>query len=125
MGGIRGVLAATVILSSIAWATQPMSFWKWEIPFLIGVAVAIGILLLLIRKAGKSELVTGLAGGIASLVIFGAFFTPLFALLAWALIVGTGLIPKIKVKQVLWGMAPMLWRMVMGIGWVIFGNFLL
>lgn len=125
MGGIRGTLAATVLLSGIAWFTQPTNFWNWEIPFLICVAITLGILLFLARKAGDSEIVSGLAGGMASLVVFGAFFTPFLALVLWALLVGTGLIPKLRVKQVLWGFSPMLWRVVMGIGWVIYGNILL
>ena len=125
MGGIRGALAATVILSGIVWMKHPTNFWAWERLLLIGVSISLGILMLLIRKAGKSELVAGLAGGLASLVVFGAFFTPFLALLSWALVVGTGLIPKFRVKQVFWGMAPMLWRVVIGVGWIVFGNILL
>lgn len=125
IGGIRGALAATLILSGIAWFIHPTNFWKWEIPFLISVAITLGILLFLARKAGNSEIVSGLGGGVASLVVFGAFLTPLLAIFLGALIVGTGLIPKLRVKQVLWGFSPMIWRVVMGIGWIIYGNFLL
>lgn len=125
MGGIRGTLAATVILSGIVWMTHSTNFWAWEFPLLIGLLFSLGILKLLIRKAGKSEIVAGFAGGLASLVVFGAFFTPLLALLGWALIVGTGLIPKLRVKEIIWGMAPMFWRVVIGVGWIIYGNVLL
>lgn len=126
MGGIRGTLVTTFLLSGIAWFTHPTDFWKWEVPFLIGVAITLGILLVLARKAGKkSEIVSGLAGGVASLVVFGAFITPFLALFLWALIMGTGLIPKLKLDTVLWGVSPMLWRVVMGIGWIIYGNLLL
>lgn len=125
IGGVRGALAGTVLMSSIAWFTHPKNFWSWEIPFLIGVAFALGILLLLARKAGKSDNVSGLVGGMASMVVFGAFMTPLLALFLWALIIGTGLIPRLRVKQVLWGFAPVVWRLLMGIGWVIYGNFLI
>jgi signal transduction histidine kinase len=125
MWGVRGALAATGILSIIAWYTQPISFWKWEIALLFGVSLAIAILMLLVRKAGKSEVIAGMAGGLASLVVFGAFLTPFLAIFAWGLIVGTGLIPKLKIKQVIWGIAPMVWRVVMGIGWIIVGNILL
>jgi hypothetical protein len=124
VGGVRGALAGTVLLSSIAWFTHPTNFWSWEIPFLIGVAIALGILLFLARKAGTSDNVAGLAGGMASMVVFGAFLTPLLALFFWAMIIGTGLIPRLRGKQVLWGFAPVLWRAFMGIGWVIYGNFL-
>lgn len=125
MGGTRGVFAATVLFSGLIWVVQPARFLDWEIPLLIGVALSLGILWWFVRKAGKSEVVIGLAGGIVSLVVFGAFFTPLLAIFSWALIVGTGLIPKINTKQIIWGIAPMLWRMVMGLGWLIFGNILL
>lgn len=125
MGGIRGTLVATLLLSGLAWFTHPRDFWKWEIPFLIGVMITIGILLVLARKAGKSEIISGLAGGVASLVVFGAFITPFLALFLWALIMGTGLVPKLNIKTVLWGFSPMLWRAVMGIGWIVYGNLLL
>lgn len=125
MGGTRGVFAATVLLSGIVWATQPTRFLIWEIPLLIGVALSLAILWWFVRKAGKSELVIGLAGGIASLVVFGAFFTPILAIISWALIIGTGLIPRINTKQILWGIAPMLWRIVMGLGWLVLGNILI
>jgi hypothetical protein len=125
MGGIRGILAAFVVLSGIIWATHQSNFWRWEFPLMIGIMFSQGILMLLVRKAGKSELIAGLAGGLASLVVFGAFFTPIFALLFWALIVGTGLVPKFRVKQVFWGIAPMIWRVVLGIGWIVLGNILI
>lgn len=125
VGGVRGALAGTVLLSSIAWFTHPTNFWSWEIPFLISVAIVLGILLLLARKAGMSDNISGLAGGMASMVVFAAFLTPLLALLFWALVIGTGLIPRLRVKQVFWGFAPVLWRALMGIGWVIYGNFLI
>lgn len=125
MGGIRGTFVTTLLLSGLAWFTHPTDFWKWEIPFLIGVAITLGILLVLVRKAGKSEIVSGLAGGVASLVVFGASLTPFLALFLWALVLGTGLVPKLNVKTVLWGFSPMLWRAAMGIGWIIYGNLLL
>ncbi|AGA69935.1 hypothetical protein Desdi_2512 [Desulfitobacterium dichloroeliminans LMG P-21439] len=125
IGGIRGALAATLIMSGILWYTHPDNFWLWELIFLSGVGISIGILYYFLRKAGQSNIVAGLAGGIASLVIFGAFITPLLAILAWALVVGVGLIPKIKFKEVAWGFSPVLWRAVMGLLCVVVGNILI
>lgn len=125
MGGIRGASAAAFIMSGILWYTRPDQFWFWEIPFLIGLGLSIGMLLYFVKKAGESNIVTGLAGGIASLVVFGAFFTPMLAVIAWALIVGTGLIPKIRLKEVGWGASPVLWRAIMGISLIIVGNIII
>lgn len=125
IGGIRGALAAAFIVSGILWYTHPDNFWQWEIPFLIGVGISIGILLYFVKKAGQSNIVTGLAGGIVSLVVFGAFFTPILAVIAWALIVGTGLIPKIRLKEVGWGFSPVLWRALMGILCIVIGNIMI
>ncbi|HHY26501.1 MAG TPA: hypothetical protein GX523_07100 [Desulfitobacterium dehalogenans] len=122
MGGIRGALAAAFIISGILWYTHPDNFWLWEVPFIIGVFISIGALLYFAKKARQSNVVAGLAGGIASLVVFGAFFTPILAVIVWALIVGTGLIPKIRLKEVVWGISPILWRALMGILCIIFGN---
>ncbi|MGE4273478.1 MAG: hypothetical protein ACRKFN_03140 [Desulfitobacterium sp.] len=125
IGGIRGALAAALIMSGILWYTHPTNFWLWEILFLGGVGICIGILLYFVEKAGRSNIVAGLAGGIASLVVFGAFITPLLAILTWALVVGVGLIPKIKFKEVAWGFSPVLWRAVMGILCIVVGNILI
>jgi len=123
--GIRGIMGATLILTSLIWLVKQEKFWSWEIPLLLVVSGAVGLLLYLSRKAGESELVAGLAGGITSLVVFGAFLTPLMALISWALFIGTGLIPHFRRKQVLWGIAPVLWRTCLGITWIIWGNILL
>lgn len=125
IGGIRGALVAALILSGIVWYTHPDNFWSLEVPILIGALICIGILLYLVKKAGQSNIVAGLAGGIASLVIFGAFFTPLLAVIAWALVVGTGLIPKIKLKEAAWGVSPMLWRALLGILCIVIGNLMI
>lgn len=125
VGGIRGAMAAAFIISGILWYSHPENFWIWEIPFLIGIIVSIIILLYFVKKAGQSNIVTGLAGGIASLVVFGAFFTPILAVIAWALIVGTGLIPKIKLKEVGWGFSPVLWRIFMGLLCIVIGNIMI
>ena len=125
MGGIKGILASVVILSGVAGLTHPFDFWKWELALMIGVCLAIGILVYLSKKAEKSGVVIGLAGGLATFVVLGAFITPILALIATALVIGTGLIPQVKLNQVLWGMSPALWRALMGVCWIIIGNLML
>ena len=107
IGGIRGALVAALILSGIVWYTHPDNFWSLEVPFLIGALIGIGVLWYFVKKAGQSSIVAGLAGGIASLVI------------------GTGLIPKIKLKEVAWGVSPMLWRALLGILCIVIGNLMI
>lgn len=125
VGGIRGSILAAIILSGILFYKHPADFWRWEVYFLGGLILCILLLLYFVKKAGQSNIVTGLAGGIASLVVFGAFFTPLLAVLAWALVVGTGLIPKLKLKEVAWGFSPVLWRAFMGLLCLILGNIII
>ncbi|MDR3598972.1 MAG: hypothetical protein P4L49_00565 [Desulfosporosinus sp.] len=124
-GGVWGTVAATVALSGINFLTYDSAqFWRWEIPLLLwGVG---GILLLLVvgRIANKSQVVTGLVGGLISLVLFGAFITPIAAIILWALVVGTGLIPLNKKSQLLWSFAPTILRLLLGLGWIIYGNIL-
>jgi len=124
-GGAWGTVAATVALSGINLLTHNVEqFWRWEIPLLIGGTVAIIILLAVGRIANKSQVVTGLVGGLISLVLFGAFMTPVSAIMLWAMVVGLGFIPKIKKSHVLWSIAPTILRLVLGIGWIIYGNIL-
>lgn len=122
IGGIRGILPSVAILSVIAWFNHPGDFWAWEIPFLIIGGILVAIQLLLVRKAGNQQIVTGVAGRLTSLFILGAFLTPLAAVILWGVIIGTGLIPMMKVKPTLWGFAPILWRLAMGIIWIVYGN---
>lgn len=125
IGGIRGIIAATIAISGINFFTHDLvQFWHWEIPLLFwGIG---GMLLLLIvgRIANKSQVVTGLVGGIISLVLFGAFITPIVAVVLWALVVGTGIIPKNKKGQVFWSFAPTIVRLILGLVWVVYGNML-
>jgi len=124
-GGSRGTLAATVALSGINLLVHEVEqFWHWEIPLLVGGLVGILLLLAVGRIANKKQVVTGLVGGLISLVLFGAFITPIAALIFWALVVGTGIIPKDKKSQVLWSFAPTILRLLLGIGWIIYGNIL-
>ena len=124
-GGIRGTVVATVVLSGINIlfhdATQ---FWNWEIILLGGGAIGIVLLLIVGRVANKSQFVHGLVGGLISLVFFGAFITPIVAIVLWALVVGTGILPKNKKSQVLWGMVPTILRLILGLIGVICGNIL-
>lgn len=124
-GGIRGTIAATVALSGINLLVHEVEpFWRWEIPLLLGGLVGILLLLAVGRIANKKQVVTGLVGGLISLVLFGAFITPIAAIIFWALVVGTGIIPKDKKSQVLWSFAPTILRLLLGIGWIIYGNIL-
>ena len=124
-GGIRGTVATTVVLSGINIlyhdATQ---FWNWEIILLSGGTIAIVLLFIVGRVANKSQFVHGLVGGLISLVLFGAFITPIVAIVLWALVVGTGILPKNKKSQVLWGIAPTILRVILGLVGVIYGNIL-
>lgn len=124
-GGIRGTIAATVALSGINFLAHDVEqFWHWEPRLLIGGIVAVLLLLAVGRIANKSQVVTGLVGGIISLVLFGAFITPIAAIILWALVVGIGIIPIGKKSQVLWSIAPTVVRVILGIGLIIYGNIL-
>lgn len=122
-GGIRGTVAATVALSGVNFLVHDLEqFWRWEPPLLLGGIVGASLLLVVGRIANKSKVVVGLVGGLVSLVLFGAFITPIAAIILWALVVGTGFIPKDKMSQVLWGFAPTILRLILGIGGIIYGN---
>ena len=124
-GGIWGTVAATVALSGINFLVHDLEqFWSWEPPLLLGGIGGILLLLIVGRYANKSKVVVGLVGGLISLVLFGAFITPIAAIILWALVVGTGFIPKDKKSQVLWSIAPTILRLILGIGWIIYGNIL-
>lgn len=124
-GGIWGTVAATVALSGINLFTHDLEqFWRWERPLLLWGMVGILLLLIVGRIANKSQVVTGLVGGLISLILFGAFITPIVAIILWALVFGTGIIPKTKKSQVLWSFAPTILRLILGLGWIIYGNIL-
>jgi len=124
-GGAWGTVAATVALSGINFLTHDVAqFWRWETPLLIGGTVAIVLLLAVGRIANKSQVVTGLVGGLISLVLFGAFMTPIAAIMLWGLVVGMGIIPIGKRSQIIWSVAPTILRLVLGLGWIIYGNIL-
>lgn len=124
-GGIRGTVAATVAISGINYFIHDFEqFWRWEIPLLLWGIVGTLLLLIVGRIANKSQVITGLVGGIISLVLFGAFITPVVAIILWALVVGTGIIPRNKKSQVLWSFAPTIVRLILGLVWIIYGNIL-
>ncbi len=125
MGGIRGIVAATVLLSGINYLVHDIEqFWRWQTPLLLGGIIGIILLLIVGRIANKTQVVSGLVGGLISLVLFGAFITPIVAIILWALVVGTGIIPRDKNSEVLWSFAPTILRLILGIGWIIYGNIL-
>lgn len=122
-GGIWGTMAATIALSGINFLAHDLEqFWRWEVPLLLGGLVSIILLLIIGRIANKSQVVTGLVGGLISLVLFGAFVTPVAAIILWALVVGTGIIPKDKLSQVLWSFTPTVLRLIIGLVGIIYGN---
>lgn len=122
-GGVRGTVAATAALSVINFLAHDIEeFWRWEPLLLLGGIVGIILLLVVGRIANKSQVVSGLVGGLISLVLFGAFITPVVAIILWALVVGTGIIPINKKSEVLWSFAPTIMRLILGIGWIIIGN---
>ncbi|MHB1653394.1 MAG: hypothetical protein ACYCVD_13075 [Desulfitobacteriaceae bacterium] len=124
-GGMRGIIASALLMSMTnALNNSWDSFWFWEVPLLIGTAIGFLLLFFVNRKVGKHGVVNGLTGGILSLVLFGVFATPLLALILWALVVGTGIIPKMRRKQVFWSFAPTLCRVLLGLAWIVYGNFL-
>jgi len=124
-GGIWGTFAATVVLSAINFLSHDLvQFWHWEIPLLLGGIVGMLLLLIVGKIANKSKVVHGLVGGLISLVLFGAFVTPVVAIILSALVVGTGIIPKNKKSQVLWSLAPTIVRLILGLGWIVYGNIL-
>lgn len=125
-GGRRGVLASTVVVSIVNVLLNPgAAFWSWEIVLLLGSAAGIILLYFVRHKIQKQGVVNGFTGGLLSLMLFGIFFTPLMGLLVWAMIVGTGLIPKMKRKQVIWSLVPTLCRIILSLGWILLGNFMI
>lgn len=124
-GGVRGTVAATVVLNGINILSHDAAqFWYWEIFLLSGGTIGIVLQLIVGRSANKSQVVNGLVGGLISLVLFGAFITPIVAIILWALVVGTGIVPKNEKSQVLWGFAPTILRLIIGLVGVICGNIL-
>ena len=108
-GGIWGTVAATVVLSGINYFSHDLAlFWRWEIPLLLGGMAGMLLLLVVGRIANKSKVITSLAGGLIGLVIFGAFVTPVLAIILAALVFGTGIVPKNEKSHVLWSFAPMI-----------------
>lgn len=123
-GGIRGILASTVVVSIMNFLRPSQDFLAWEISLLIGTGVGIFLLYIVNRKAGKTGVVNGLAGNLLSLVLFAAFVTPILALIIWLLVFGTGVIPRIKGKQIVWSVTPTVVRILLGACFIIYGNFL-
>lgn len=124
-GGIWGTVAASVVLSGVNLLfNQATRFWYWEIILLCGGTVGVVLLLIVGRMVNKSRFTHGLVGGLISLVLFGAFITPILALIIWAMVIGTGFVPKNQKSQVLSSFAPTIVRLLLGLTWVIFGNIL-
>lgn len=124
-GGIWGTIAATAALSGInALFHEAAQFWNWEIFLLCGGTVGVVFLLIVGRIANKSNFAHGLVGGLISMVLYGAFITPILALILWVLVVGLGLVPKNKKSQVLLGFSPTILRLALGLVLIICGNIL-
>ena len=124
-GGIWGTVAATAALTGLNFLMHDLEqFWHWEPSILLGGLVGSLLLLAVGKIANKSQVVNGLVGGLISLVLFGAFVTPIAAIIFWALVVGTGIIPKDKISKVLWSFTPTILRLVLGLVLIIYGNIL-
>ncbi len=124
-GGIWGTVLATIVLSGFNYRfNEGAQFWQWQIPLLIGGTVGIISLLILGRIANEGKTVNGLVGGVVSLVFFGAFLTPLAAIITWVLVVGTGFIPKDKKSQVIRSFSITIMRLFLGAVFIFYGNFL-
>ncbi|HBP65324.1 MAG TPA: hypothetical protein DD730_13935 [Desulfosporosinus sp.] len=124
-GGIWGTVAATATITGINFLVHDLEqFWRWEPRLLLGGIVGSLLLLVVGKIANKSQVVNGLVGGLISLVLFGAFVTPIIAIILWALVVGTGIIPKDKISKVLWSFAPTILRLILGLVIIIYGNLL-
>jgi hypothetical protein len=124
-GGIRGTIATTAVISGLNFLVHsPSQFWHWEIPLLIGGTLGVILLLILGKMASRSQMVGGLVGGLIGLVLFGAFMTPLAAIILWIMVVGLGLVPKKRSKDFFWEFAPTILRLILSIGGIIFGNFM-
>ena len=122
-GGAWGNVAAAAALSGVNFLVHDLEqFWHWEIPLLLGGIGGCLLLLVVGRIADKGKVVTGMVGGLISLVLFGAMITSTAAIILWALAVGTGFVPKEKKMQVFRNFAPMILRLLLGIGWIIYGN---
>ncbi|AFM42362.1 hypothetical protein Desaci_3474 [Desulfosporosinus acidiphilus SJ4] len=123
-GGIRGTIAAMAVLSILNWGFHSLGpqFWHWEIPLFIGGAFGILSQFVLGKIAGKTHIVSGLVGGLVGLIFFGAFMTPVAAIILWILVIGMGLIPKNSNRNLLWSFAPAIFRIILCIGGIIFGN---
>jgi hypothetical protein len=123
ISGVRGMVIAGGLVSVINFSVhETTDFWKWEGFLILGSAFGILVLIGLNYQARKVRAMSGLVGGIISLVLFGVFFTPLLALVSWALIIGTGLRPRQSPGTLFWGFMPSICRAVLGLGWIIFGN---
>ena len=121
--GIWGTVGATFTLSAMNFLFHDAQiFWHWEIPLLFGGMIGILLLFMVGKIANNSRIVSGLVGGFISLVFFGAFVTPIAAIVFLALVVGTGLIPTNKKSQVFWSLTPMILRLMLGFCWIIYGN---
>lgn len=124
-GGIRGTIIALIALSAINLLIhQVTQFWYWEIPLIVGGFIGILVERFLGHFANKSQIIAGPVGGLMSLVLFGAFVTPVAAIVLLGLILGTGIMPKIEIRQFIWSITPTFLRLTLGIALIIYGNVL-
>lgn len=124
-GGIWGTVGATVVITGVNLLFHPVEhFWNWEIPLILGGTLGVLLLLFLGKITNRGEVVSGLVGGLIGLVLFGAFLTPMAAIVLWILVVGLGIIPKNQNKHILLSFAPTILRLIIGLVGIIFGNFM-
>jgi len=124
LGGRKGLLLAGMILSILNLVAHPnQQFWQWEFILIVGLSIG-SLALEIINRKAQDQVFSGLVGGFISLVVFGVFATPLLAIIVWVLIVGTGLVPKTKNLKGIWELMPTVWRVVMGLAGIVYGNLL-
>lgn len=124
-GGIWGTIAAVFVISLINILHHSLAqFWHWEISIVIGGIIGVACLMLLRKKSDSNQGFSALAGGFIGLVFFGAFMTPVAAVILWILVVGLGLIQNFQTKPQIRIFFPLIFRIILGICGIIFGNYM-
>lgn len=124
-GEIRGLIIAGISLSVLNWqGSSENQFLLQEGLIVFGVFAGSFLFFFVKRKLRTKQVVVGFAGSLMALVMFGAVFNPLIALLGWLLVVGAGLVLLPKNRQIFWIILPLSVRAVLGLGVIIYGNYL-
>jgi len=121
--GVVGMVASGIVLSGINfWFNDPSQVLKWELILMLGIAVGLGGQYFASHKARNAQFSVGLMGGIVGFIVFGAFVTPVLAIVLWLITIGFRMFAGLKKGDMIWGAAPALWRSVLALGIVLYGN---